>query len=471
MNVGSRARWCLGLFALVLGVSSLFVLTRRQITLGLTEDHFEIGRRLATSGDPLPMFRPPGYPVFVAGVVWLFAQADGGSFDVQVRAVQVAQCVLLAGSSVLLFLWMSQRFGLASSWILALLFAVNPLMLVLAGYLHYDVLHLFCAILACYVASAGIRSHRRWPRAGLTFAGGVLFGVASLVRPVTLPLPLFVAPALLVAFRPRWRLALAMAALFVLGMAAAVFPVALRNYKTTGKIIPVNAQGRIALWAATVEPRQALDNASVPWNAIWSAEGMRIFHEVVGQPEYSYGLLKERILDLEHEFGEEALHNIVRRPHVYARNVARNGWFFLTGAPTGMVAGYLERQALDDRDGRRGAGLQGWLLPGVELMFAAWLVLAFVGSGLATRQKDAFLLLPAAVLLCLCSAHAATYVDFRYLYIKVPFFLLGCAYVTETPRKVRMPFASHGASVGSALRVALLALGIGTSTLLYYATS
>jgi hypothetical protein len=459
------------LFALVFSASCIFVFTKQQITTGIAEDHFEIGRSLARMGRPLPLFRPPGYPVFVAGAAWLCLHAGQGSAALHIRAVQVAQCLLLAGASVLLFLWMSQQFEPASCWTLALLFGVNPLMLVLAGFLHYDVLHLFLVVLSCYVASSGLRARRSQLRRGLTLVGGLLFGVTTIVRPLTLLLPLCVTPALLVAFRPRWRLGLALAALFAVGMAMGVFPVALRNYILTGRFIPVNAQGHIALWSATLKPRQSLDNRSVPWGKIWWTDGVPIFNRILGQPGYSDEVFKERILDLEDGFGRQAIDNIRREPHVYAGNVVRNAAFFLTGAPTGMIEEFVRQQPIADGTRRRhpGSGLRTLALS-FELMFGAWLTLGLIGVGIAVHQRSVFAVLPAAVFLCLCMSHAATYVDFRYLYVKVPFLLVFCAYLTDTPRRIMRRFSPDGVSLGSALRVGLLALGVWTSAVVYYAT-
>ena len=364
---------------------------------------------------------------------------------------------------------MSQRFRPVACWTLALLFGVNPLVLVLAGFLHYDVLHLFLIVLSSWVASSALGHHGKL-RVGLTFAAGALFGVTTIVRPMTLCLPLFVAPAMLIAFKPRWRLGLALGALFAVGLAAAVFPVALRNYRLTGRFIPVNAQGHIALWTATVEPRQLLDDRSVPWGELWWTDGMPIFSKIVGPSGYSDELFKERIVDIDDEFGRQALDNIRRQPHVYVKNVVRNGLFFLTGAPAGMIAEFAKQQPLVDRTGGySGRGLRTLYLS-FELMFAIWLAVALVGAGMAVHQRSVFALLPAAVLFCLCCSHAATYVDFRYLYVKVPFLLICSAYVTDTSQRIMTRFSTTGVALGSILRIGLLGLAVWTTAVLYFGT-
>jgi hypothetical protein len=457
------------LFSLVLAASVFFVFTRRQITEGLAEDHFALGRRLVNPGQPLPVFRPPGYPLFVAAVVALCSDGAETSFEFEVRAVQAAQCLLLAGTSVLLFLWMSQRLRPAACWSLALLFGINPLMLVLAGHLHYDVLHLFVLVLACYVTSSGFEPVGGARRAGLVLLGGVLFGVACLVRPMTLVLPLFVAPAFLLALGGRRRPTVLLVALMGAGMLAVVAPVTVRNHALTGRLIPVNAQGSTALWASTVQRREPLGDRNQVWGSIWWNDGMPIYHKVVGQGRpFTYNLYKARILDLEDEFRRVAIENIRRHPGLYARNVARNGWFFLTGAPTGMLDAYVEVQRPADRP-RACPGGVGTLAGSFDLAFGAWGILAAAGLCMALRRKDPFVLLPAAVLACIFAAHALTYVDFRYLYVKVPFLLLFCGYVAEAPWRVRLPFAKN-ASGALVLQLSLVTLGVWTSALLYCAT-
>jgi hypothetical protein len=72
----------------------------------------------------------------------------------------------------------------------------------------------------------------------------VLWGLTSLVKPVTLVIPFFFAPLILI----RWRLrpAIRSIVLIVLGMILVVGPYVGRNYLITGQPI-VTAQGGIRL--------------------------------------------------------------------------------------------------------------------------------------------------------------------------------------------------------------------------------
>jgi hypothetical protein len=83
------------------------------------------------------------------------------------------------------------------------------------------------------------------------FGSGILLGMATLCRAVTLLMPPFVLPALLVQRDIRPRRSLAMWAALLLGFTAAVGPWIGRNYIVFSRFIPVQTLGGLHLYMAS----------------------------------------------------------------------------------------------------------------------------------------------------------------------------------------------------------------------------
>ena len=411
---------------------------------GMAEEYLELGIQLERTGhfhpfpgDPHPfVFRPPGYAAFVAGVLL----ATGGSGDAPVsvargqilRRVLVAQAGLLGLSAVALFLFLARRLTVGPAWCLGLAFGLQPYALLLVGFAHYEVLHLALSGLGTLALAAGLgRLEQRPSFAHLCLGGaGVIWGLSTLVRPTTLILPPFVWLATWLTLPSgsarRGRRALATTVVFSAGLLLVVAPYTARNYAHTGAFIPVNAQGKVMIWASSVRevPR---DPNHYWWWLIWYQDGVPVVERVTGVGRYDYPTFVANVLAIEREFGRELASNLWRQPEIYLRNVARNVATFTLDWNTVQVQGF---QALQEQEGPFD---REWLIPGHAQDFHSalaarvtgwWLgaltLLAWLGAVQAIEARARWWLVPGAVYACFCAAHAITHMELFYYYVKLP---------------------------------------------------
>jgi hypothetical protein len=143
--------------------------------------------------------------------------------------------------------------------------------------------HLLFVVLTIF-STLGLLSLRRGLSSAPAAAGaGVLWGLTSLVKPVALVIPVFVAPLMLLRLpkRPVTRSLV----LMLVGMTLIIGPYVGRNYLITGQPI-VTAQSGFAFWGTSIEkidPGQPF----LVWQPIWWKYGMPIFSGVTGSAEYS----------------------------------------------------------------------------------------------------------------------------------------------------------------------------------------
>ncbi len=473
-------------------VSTGFLLARRplgQLSL-LTDEWWLLGLNWARQGtlgvgNEPAVFRAPGYPFFIAWVVRLFAPVPDtippGYGQRVGLAVCLSQCVLLAIAAFGLHGWLKRHVRAEVAFSAALMFGCNPYCVALCGLLHYDVLHLCVLILACWAADAALAapSRRTWCLAG----AGLLFGLATLVRSVTLLLPPFL---LVLGLEPHgqrgfWRRAGQRALPLTRGMVLAIAPWTLRNFAVAGVFVPVNLQGWMAVWGSTVQPLPRDPNRYL-WNLIAnSRDYLPIFSRVTGAGQYSYQELARFNVPLEQAFRQEAWRNIREHPSVYAGNALRSFLTFNLDINSALLAVFERIQAPEP-----GSFQPGWYTregaperspTAVSRGFAAWVgvltALALVGAFWAWRRRQAWALLPAAAYASLCAAHTLTYMDFMYYYVKLPFLMVfaavGCeALARVIERRLHQPGAGlMAASPAYALAAASLAL----SALLWIVTS
>jgi hypothetical protein len=447
-----------------IGVSAFSVTSRRQLGPigGMTDEWHPLGANLAVNGvlgmekEPW-ILRPPGYPAFVA----LLLKASGPppvstwTWRAQCRPlVYAAHAVLLAAAATLLFVWLSGWMRLEIALAAALLFGVNPLVLAWIGLLHYTTLHLLGLVAGMWALQWALREPRR--PAPLA-AAGVLLGLVTLVRPVTLPLPLFVLPALALQHRGTWLGALRATAVFTLGMAAVILPWTARNYAVSGRLVPVNLQAGIVFWAATEKP--------LPWDPdryLWFEVGdelLRVHTRVTGMKQYDIVTFVHRLPELEAEYRREALLNLRRDPSVYARNVARVVWAVAAQTSTALPRAFVRLRGDSSPEGARplwfGKGSAELGSPGLalalRLLFGALAVLAAVGIALGARARDEALLGPIALLACVTAAHALTHLDLLHHYVRLPFLVVLAFYALDRLAKPGSAAAPAALAAGFAL--------------------
>jgi hypothetical protein len=465
-----------GLAVLALALASLYRL--RQLGDAWNPDEwYLLGANLAVRGtlghgDEPTVFRPPGYPALVAAV--LCARGCPAQLTPTVAwgtrpGLYLVQTLALAlGAGAAAFSW-SARMSPAVAAAGAVALGANPYVFALVGLPHYALVHLVLLVLGTWALAAALASRRWLPLA----ACGVFWGLVTLVRPVTLPLPLFVL-LLLGISGEAWAVALRRSAVFAAGLVLAVAPWTLRNFEVRGRFVAVNAQAWTVLWAATVKAMPVRPD-HFNWYSVARGEYLDVFRRVTGAPGYEYRALYSHDVALEDAFRVEAVGNLRRQPGTYVGNVGRaaGALLFATSSLPVRLLGALQRP---------GARLEdAWFEPGhpqdfhrsvVARAYAALatmlLPVAALGLVAGTRRRDPFLLAPAMVGSCVALAHSLTYMDLFYYYVRLPFLFLLAAYGFETLRERAVAAGRHGGTpvalatgVGLAFAVLSLALVLG----------
>jgi len=244
----SRLLWiavALFLVALTAGMAMVFVGFRMQTLADTRFDPYyfgEMGKSLAR-GDGFAPYgvliqrRAPLYPLMIGGIYWLFGE--------QSTLVLLAQCVLLAGTCVVVFDIGRRLFNVRTGVIAALFCALNPMLLRYVGDLQLETLLTFLFSLTIWF------SVRFYARPTLTL--GVLLGVsaalASLTKAVVLPYPALFALAVVAFTLLRRRRGEAAAlpwvplAAMLAAMAVVIAPWTVRNYVATGGHIVLISSG------------------------------------------------------------------------------------------------------------------------------------------------------------------------------------------------------------------------------------
>jgi hypothetical protein len=432
---------------------------------GMSDEWAFLGANLAIyhtlgAGTEPFVFRPPGYPFFLAAVATAVLEVPSehtATFALSYKQTMfVAHRLVLAVSSGLLFLWLSAAVRARTAFAGAVLFGSNPYSVVLTGFSHYSVVHWGILLAAAMVLQNALRA----PRRDRLIGAGVLWGLAALVRPTALMMPPFVALAAFLRLRGVPALKATLLTLF--GMSLAIAPWTGRNWQLTGRLIPVNAQAWTVLWATT-----AMEVGSPPdrykWYPIAKEHFLPIYARVTGEPVYTYPTFVRNILPLEAAFREEALRNLRARPEVYLRNAWHSGLSYAldvnaifltvferiqhTGGevdPGWVTLGHPEALPLS-ASARAFNGLV-WALTG----------LAAFGVVVAWRRRDLSLVEPVLAILCLGLGHALVYMDLLYYYSKLPFLIFLAFYGVEA-------IGSRRAALADALSFALLGTGLALS--------
>jgi hypothetical protein len=415
------------LFLAITCLDSAALWRTRDRHLGISEDHFDKGVLLYQTGslspDQIPMiFRPPGFPVFVAGTLKL-SEAGRAVVAALIRrpaprvgfrvAVLIAHAALMGLIGVALFVFLARRTGSPIAIMAGVAVACSPILLVVATQVSYPLLHVAVLVLASLVLLHAI--DRESPGAPPVFGSGLLWGLATLVKPVTLVTPIFVAlwawPHLGV------KRALATTVVFTLGLIAVVTPYTIRNYVETGRFIPVNQQASFALWATSLQ-RIAPTQDYLNWVELWFQSGMRTYTDVTGEQAYLPRAYEDHLLELSDRFETMAWANVREHPAVYPYNVFHNAFEFVVDSPARFwFADYFGRGRLQTPLGQFLAQVSLWILTVASAVG--------IGIGCLRRNRQATMLL--ALYALMWASHSLTFLEARYLYVKLPTIFIGFA--------------------------------------------
>jgi hypothetical protein len=179
--------------------------------------------------------RPPGYPLFLAGVYEVLGRGFFG--------VGVFQNLVDSASAVLLF-WVAGRLlGDRVGLVAAGLYGLGHFSAYYANLVTPDTLCVFPILAAFLVLFHGGSKHALLRHA----VAGALMGACAWLRPNALVLGAFWALALL-ALRGLGRTQLVRAGVLALASLLVIAPITLRNYRTYGKFVPISINMGIVLW-------------------------------------------------------------------------------------------------------------------------------------------------------------------------------------------------------------------------------
>lgn len=239
-----------------------------DIAMGLAE-----GRGYVIGGVP-SAFRPIGYPLLLSLVIRLVGPDWWHAILVQ---------VLMSTAIVAVTYWFTRRlFGVGAGLAAAALTAVMPDHVLWSTVLNSEIPAILCTLLAVTLWIPPIPAKQTGRSAPETrpklpirrtstlqlapswalLASGALLGLASLTRPVMLPVPaLYFFYAWLTTrtreggqpgrpfWRPvAWRPVVAGTFVLTLGMVLVVGPWTVRNYAALGALVPVSTNGGVNLW-------------------------------------------------------------------------------------------------------------------------------------------------------------------------------------------------------------------------------
>jgi 4-amino-4-deoxy-L-arabinose transferase-like glycosyltransferase len=208
--------------------------------------------------------RPPLYPAFMAGLWWLI----GGPSLQAVRAAQIAVGLALAGLACALT---RPLFGRRASELALLGTWLYPSFVFFTSLLLTELVFTTLLLLSLWLLLQLLRHGR----VATALGAGLALGLGALARSVLWPLPLLLAPLLLLMLKGSWTRRLALVAMLVAGYAAVVAPWALRNYRVQHVLVVVDVLGgynmRMGNYEHTLEDRM-WDTVALTGEKNWSYE-------------------------------------------------------------------------------------------------------------------------------------------------------------------------------------------------------
>lgn len=201
-----------------------------------------LARNLLTLGvygfapDDPTAFRPPGLPLFMAGLYWLFGA--------NLAVVRVANVALGVATVWLVHRMASRAFGPVAALLAALVTALHPVLVLSTGEIYPETLCLF--LLASAIVALTPLTTAATVRRGAV--AGVLLALAALTRPNLAPaIPLAVLGVLACG---RWQQGSRVALALVVAATVVFAPWVGRNARVFERFIPLTTQTGVILWQA-----------------------------------------------------------------------------------------------------------------------------------------------------------------------------------------------------------------------------
>ncbi|MGI9146799.1 MAG: ArnT family glycosyltransferase [Chloroflexota bacterium] len=358
------------LLALAAGLAMVFVGFHTQSVVDTKFDPYwfgEMGKSLAR-GDGFATFgvliqrRAPLYPLMIGGIYWAFGE--------QPILVLLAQCLLLAGTCVVVFDTGRRVFNERTGVIAALLCALNPMLLRYVGDLQLETLLTFLFVLTIWFSV-------RFSAGPTVMLGGLLgasAALATLTKAVVLPYPALFALAVAGAALLRQRRGekarvpwAPLAAMFV-AMAVVIAPWTARNYRATGgHVVLVSSGASDAFLRGYIFSRIEFATLRLPPYEFAENESNQLFMDLsrsAGTEWQANDYETDQILN------RAAVQKLVAQPGEFVRKFA-----------TGLLTFWYEMTSLMNSVLAGGLALCAWILAIIGLRRAqregrpAWLLL------------------------------------------------------------------------------------------------
>lgn len=215
---------------------------------------------------------PPGYVYIAAGFYYLFGRSW--------MMLSVVNCLIDSVTCVLVYHLARRIFGPVAALSAGILYAFNPILIVNTQQIIYAPLF---ALMICVLTL--LITRRRW-------LVGVLYGLASLVKPIFLVGPVLSAAQDVMERRPPRKVAIRFMIVTAL-LCVAIAPWTVRNYVVFDRFLPVSANGGWVLWWGNNEN-------SLGGMQKWSSDQMN-----------AYGA---DLIDLDRRLGRESFEWIAENP-------------------------------------------------------------------------------------------------------------------------------------------------------------
>ncbi|MDY0960284.1 glycosyltransferase family 39 protein [Sphingomonas sp. CFBP8993] len=384
-----------------LGVILAFPISPRTDSLWYLERGREIAAGMGYQEGGFPTaFWPVGYSALIALATGIFGPTLFGPILFNL----VAQVL-----TIVLILWLARALGAGegAARLAALFYALYPAHIAGTG----DTAAEPTATLVMMAGIALVVKARG--RIGWTLAGGLVLGLATLMRPQVMLFPPFLVGALWLAGQVAWRRALVTLVLVVAGLGAAVVPWTLRNQAVLGAAVPVSTNGGIALQAGANDLADG-GYFQVERSPLWAQVGIPFADRV------------ERQVEIDRRLKAMAMDWIERHPVRWGllgfRKTALlwlkdgDGFWALDASHPGQGLVWKAAQAAN------------------QLFYMVVVALAVVGAGLAARaalgRRAGAAMLVAAVVPLFCTALAFGFTgQTRYHYPAMPFVMILAAWV------------------------------------------
>lgn len=186
------------------------------------------------------IFVAPLYPLTLAAIYKIFGFHS--------LTVELFQCILGVGTAIFAFLIARKVFNISIALVVLAIVAFAPELFVLSTFLYTESLFIFLLMGTAW-ALFRLVEH---PTSGRIALAGLLAGLATLTRGVTMLLPAILFLALLTKFRPSHALKVTLA--FGLFFILPILPWTVRNYLTFHAVIPIAVGNGDVLWTGNYLP-------------------------------------------------------------------------------------------------------------------------------------------------------------------------------------------------------------------------